>query len=70
MDPLTSLRNRYRLACERRDGAAAFSPEWDAAMEEIEQLRVAAQLAGIPRVDLERPAPVWTTRRILSPIGE
>jgi hypothetical protein len=70
MDDLASLRSSYQRACQRRDAAAPFTPEWDAALLEIEQLRAAAQLARIARVELERPDAAWPTRWVLSPAFE
>jgi hypothetical protein len=66
MDDLPTLRCSFKRACQRRDSAPSFSPEWDAALFEIEQLRAAARLARIARVDLERPAAVWKARRARS----
>jgi hypothetical protein len=66
MDDLASLRCSFKRACHQRDSAPSFSPEWDAALLEIEQLRTAARLARIARVDLERPAAVWKPRRARS----
>ena len=62
MDTLNALRNRYAIACQRRNSAAPFSPEWDAALEEIEDLRESARRARVARVELERPEPIWATR--------
>jgi hypothetical protein len=66
MDDLASLRCSFKRACHQRDSAPSFSPDWDAALFEIEQLRTAARLARIARVDLERPAAVWKPRRARS----
>lgn len=38
-DPLV-LRARLAIACERRDREPPFSPDWDAAMNEIDELTV------------------------------
>jgi hypothetical protein len=43
MNALESLRRRLKVAEARRDGAASFSPDWDAAMAEIDELREAAR---------------------------
>jgi hypothetical protein len=43
MIPVEALRRRLKLAEARRDGAASFSPDWDAAMAEIDELREAAR---------------------------
>jgi hypothetical protein len=63
MNDLATLRGNFKRACQRRDSAPSFSPEWDAALFEIEQLRTAARLARIARVELERPDSVWKPRR-------
>jgi hypothetical protein len=69
MNDLASIRTRYKIACERRDTAPAFSREWDAAWIEIEQLREVARHARIARVELERPDPVWPARLALSRVA-
>jgi hypothetical protein len=45
MNPIEALRRRLKLAEARRDSAASFSPDWDAAMAEIDD--VAARLARL-----------------------
>jgi hypothetical protein len=36
MDDSQNLRRSLEAACERRDREPPFSPDWDAAMDEIE----------------------------------
>jgi hypothetical protein len=38
MDDPDILRDRLEAACARRDREPQFSPDWDAAMDEIEDL--------------------------------
>jgi hypothetical protein len=38
MDDLLMLRLRLQRACERRDSQPEFSPDWDAAMAEIDEV--------------------------------
>lgn len=38
MDELLILRLRLQRACERRDAQPEFSPDWDAAVAEIEDV--------------------------------
>ncbi len=38
MDELLILRLRLQRACDRRDAQPAYSPDWDAAMAEIEEV--------------------------------
>jgi hypothetical protein len=45
------LRPRLERALARRDAAAPFSPEWDAAMDEIDALSVQARRAILARHD-------------------
>jgi hypothetical protein len=61
MNALESLRRRLKLAEARRDGAASFSPDWDAAMAEIDELREAARNQRLEqyrfgRLDNQAPA--------------
>ena len=61
MNATESLRRRLKLAEARRDGAASFSPDWDAAMAEIDELREAARNQRLEqyrfgRLDNQAPA--------------
>lgn len=48
LDDALVLRARLAIACERRDREPPFSPDWDAAMDEIDELtvRIARAEAG------------------------
>ena len=61
MDHPETLRPRLHRAFARRDNAASHSPEWAAAMDEIDDLTARlARLAILARV--ERRLPVSTLR--------
>lgn len=53
-DPVV-IRARLAIACERRDREPPFSPDWDAAMSEIDELsaRLARRNGG---ASAQRPA--------------
>jgi hypothetical protein len=52
MDDLLKLRLRLQRARDRRDSQPAFSPDWDAAMAEIEDvtLLVRQHILDAPRI--------------------
>jgi hypothetical protein len=56
MDDLESLRRRLRRAIERRDDAVSFSPDWDAAMSEIDELRADSRLLRLRRLERDASA--------------
>jgi len=51
------LRPRLERALARRDAAAPFSREWDAAMDEIDALSAQARRAILARHDGRVPVP-------------
>jgi len=57
MNDLESLRRRLRMAIERRNQASPFSPEWDAAMSHIDELRIAAREVRLGRSATEASVP-------------
>lgn len=57
MNDLETLRHRLRVAIARRNEASPFSPEWDAAMSNLEELRTAAREIRLARYAREAPIP-------------
>ena len=53
MDDLETLRRRLKSAIARRDDAASFSPDWDAAVSAIDDLRADFRLRRLLRVERE-----------------
>jgi hypothetical protein len=49
MNDMDSLRRRLRLAIARRNAASPFSPEFDAAMSQLDDLRTVAREILIAR---------------------
>jgi hypothetical protein len=49
MNDMDSLRHRLRMAIARRNEASPFSPEWDAAMSQLDELRTVAREILIAR---------------------
>ena len=49
MDDLETLRRRVKRAIERRDDAVSFSPDWDAAMSELDELRADSRFVDLRR---------------------
>jgi hypothetical protein len=58
MNELDSLRRLLKLAIARRDEASPFSPEWDAAMSHLDELRTAAREIRLGRLPRETSVPV------------
>jgi hypothetical protein len=57
MNDLESLRRLLRLAIARRNEASPFSPEWDAAMSHLDELRIAAREVRLARSAAPVPIP-------------
>jgi hypothetical protein len=53
MDDLVTFRRRLKNAIARRDDAASFSPDWDAAMSAIDELRADFRLRRLQRFERE-----------------
>jgi hypothetical protein len=49
MNDMDSLRHRLKMAIARRNEASPFSPEWDAAMSQLDELRTIAREILIAR---------------------
>jgi hypothetical protein len=49
MKDVDNLRRLFKLAIARRNEASPFSPEWDAAMSHLDELRTAARLIRLGR---------------------
>jgi hypothetical protein len=56
MNDLDSLRRLLKLAIARRNEASPFSPEWDAAMSHLDELRTAAREIRLGRSAREASA--------------
>jgi hypothetical protein len=56
MADLETLRRRLKSAIARRDGAASFSPDWDAAMSAIDDLRADFRRRCLRRFEREASA--------------
>ena len=58
MNDLDGLRRLLKVAIARRNEASPFSPEWDAAMSHLVELRVAARDLRLARLQREVPVQV------------
>jgi hypothetical protein len=57
MDHPETLSHRLEIAIARRDEASPFSPEWDAAMSHLDELRVVAREILLARTARKVPLP-------------